>query len=785
MTFAVSGMLFSSDPLNDPKFRADNDGIWHLRDNPAGPGISPDIFDAGILYSPQSWNLAAQCPFINYSSIFEGGDVLQTAGFSMGFGTGFSIGYDYQWRQIQSGADFSSLGLIARPFDFLSAGLTWDISNSSSIGIGLGLRPLFFIQGPSGSLITLTADAHSSSSNIVFENVGCRLSFNDSLSIRSWYDFEYGRAGLELSFAIGPCQTRLSGPAIPDFTDFRAGESIRIPREGTAPVSADITGRKILVINNIEEIYPVPQPAGLIRSLLNNKNGIDLPSLLDMIRRAAKDPSIAAIAFEDLPSAGLYASIQELAGALDEFRHAGKMVYFYADEYYFSSQYQILSPQADMIALNPSGSVNLTGISYQRLYFKDFLDKIGVRCVNLAPWETKSANNPFTYNEMPAGEREMLRRYLKDLSEQAQKNFSSGRAGRLKDSPPDIIASGPYMTSSKALDAGVVDSLMYRDEFEDAIIRSNAGAEIITSYPGPENISWGPSSVSKKVAVLYLNGPIITGPGIAGRSIGTSAVEQLHRLGRDPFISAILIRINSGGGVVITSDEIAREVKKTISSGKPVFVSMGDVAASGGYYASCFASRIFADPGTITGSIGVTGLLANFSGTLGKLGIHEDGIDLSKSSGFLNPGKEFRESDISNVHDMIISMYDRFVKVVAEGRKLPGERVRELGEGQVWTGREALANGLVDELGSLQDAENYIRNKIGGWVDFTGFTAGSPDDSEGLFGSLSRVVMTYTAGADSEVLSASLKPYVRAATELLSIGSGPVLYYDWMGLELN
>ena len=125
------------------------------------------------------------------------------------------------------------------------------------------------------------------------------------------------------------------------------------------------------------------------------------------------------------------------------------------------------------------------------------------------------------------------------------------------------------------------------------------------------------------------------------------------------------------------------------------------------------------------------------------------------------------------MHAMIISMYDRFVQVVAEGRKIPGDRVRELGEGQVWTGREALANGLVDELGSLQDAENYIRNKLGGWVEFTGFTAGNPDDSEGLFGSLSQVVMTYAAGTDSAVLSASLKPYVRAASELLSIGSGP------------
>ena len=355
MTFAASSLLFSSDPLNDPKFRADNDGIWHLRDNPAGPGISPDIFDAGVLYSPQSWTLAAQFPFINYSSIFEGGDVLQSAGVSIGFGSGLSIGYDYQWRQLQGGADYSSFGLIARPFDFVSIGLTWDISNASSIGMGLGFRPLFFVQGPIGSLITLTADAHSSSSNIVFENIGCRLSFNDSLSLRSWYDFEYSRVGLELSFAIGPCETTLSGPGLPDFTDFRAGESVRIPKEGTAPVSADLTGRKILVINNIEEIYPVPQPASLIRSLLNNKNGTDLPSLLDMIRRAAKDPSIAAIAFEDLPSAGLYASIQELAGALDEFRHAGKIVYFYADEYYFSSQYQILSSQAGHDRLEPFG----------------------------------------------------------------------------------------------------------------------------------------------------------------------------------------------------------------------------------------------------------------------------------------------------------------------------------------------------------------------------------------------------------------------------------------------
>ena len=772
--------LFASETLNDPEFRADNYGIWHIRDNPAGPGLSPDIFDTGVLYAPGEWDIAAQCPFLNYSYNYTYNDALQRVGISLGFDKGFSFGYDYQWWQQQTYADFSSIGLLIRPYDFLSVGLTCDISNSSSFGFGIGIRPLSFIQGI-GSALTITADAHTESNSFVFESIGCRIALNDSISLRSWYDFQNSMAGLELTFTIGPFETRVAAPYLPDISDFRAGESIRIAKSASSSQGIDLSGSKILVINNIDEIYPTPQTNSLLRTIFFDKNTIDLPSLLNMIRRAGKDPGIVAIAFENLPSVGIYAAAQELANALGEFRRTGKKVYFYADEYYFSGQYQILASQADLIFLNPSGSVNLTGIGFKRLYFRDFLDKLGIRCVNLAPWETKSANNPFTYNEMPAGERDMTKRYLKDISDQELMSFSEGRAGRLKDSPLEAIETGPYLASGKALDAGIVDAVMYEDDFEDCIVKSNEGAHIITKYTVPEDTTWGPPSAAKKVAVLYLNGPIILGFGNAGTSIGTSAVEEIRQLRNNQGISAILIRINSPGGVVITSDAIGREVKKTVSAGKTVVVSMGDVAASGGYYASCFASKIFAEPGTLTGSIGVTGLLVNFSGTLGKLGIHSDRVDLYKSSGFLDPSREFKESDISNVHDMIISMYDRFVSDVSEGRRLSDTRVRELGEGRIWTGREALTNGLIDKLGSLEDSKNYLREKLGGWVEFNDYIVGNFNFAEDLLGDLTKATLSSISGADTENISTSLKPYIRAASELLSIGSGPVLYYDWMG----
>ncbi len=784
MLIFFTGSAFASDPLNDPKFRADNDGIWHLWDNPAGLGLSPYIFDAGVSYAPgipNAWDITAQIPYIDYGASFRYPDVLQQTGLSFGLDNSFSLGFDYRWWQLQTAADYFSIGVISRPYDFLSIGLTYDFSNAPSFGMGLGLRPLSFIEGL-GQILTLTADAHTDWKGFVLESIGFRLDFNDSLNLRSWYDFQYGSIGLEVTIALGPGETRASMPSLPDTSDWRVAESFGILK-GNAPAPAiDIVGSKIIVIKDIGEIFPTPQTNSLIYTLLNNRNTFNLPELLNMIRRAGKDPSIAAIAFENLPSLGYFASVQETAKALGDFRKTGKKVYFYSDEYFYSGQYQILSSEADLIALNPSGSVNLTGISAQRLYFKDFLDKLGIRFINLAPWDTKSANNPFTYNEMPKGERNMLKRYLGDIADQTLKSFTAGRSGKLKAEPADVIASGPYLSSGKALDAGVVDSVMYKDEFEEWIVKTNNGARIITEYPEPKDLSWGRSSASKKVAVLYLNGAIIMGYGNAGSSIGTSAVDKIKRLREDPDITAILIRVNSPGGVIITSDEIAREVKKTVTAGKPVVVSMGDVAASGGYYVSCYADRIFAEPGTITGSIGVTGLIPNFSGTLGKLGIRSDGVDLSRSSGYLDPAREFKERDISNTREMIITMYDRFVSVVAESRKLTPGRVNEIGEGQVWTGREALTNGLIDEIGSLEDAENYLRTRLGGWVEFDDDIPGNLNMDYGLLENLLKLIASSSEHEDIDNIRTALKPYVKAASEILSLGSGPVLYYDWMGV---
>jgi protease-4 len=694
-----------------------------------------------------------------------------------------SFGFDYEtWAQNPS-LSIYDFGTIIRPFDLLSLGLTYRVSNSTSVGIGIGIRPLSFIEGL-GPMLTLTADAHLDSGwGFSLENISAHLMINDAISLCTWYDFITNSFGVEVSFIFGPVEVHGALPSLYDQNDWRVGVAARI-------VKSDITqkglpllaGRKVLFISGIDRIQQTPREPFAIGGLALTEKIPDLPSIIDMLDRAADDSSIVAVVLENLPLVGYWASCQDFAQVLGKLRKSGKKVYIYSDDFENSCQFEALASEADWISLNVNGYLNLTGIFAGNLYFKDLLDKLGIKFVNVTPWATKSANNPFTYSEMPKGERDMLRRFYSDLQDQGLEELSRGRSGKLKDDPRNLIDAGPYLIADKALAAGLIDAVEYRDEFENRITNEFAGARFIRDYPETGGDAWGPSIISKKVAIVYLNGEIENGYGNAGESVGKLIAWKIKQLREDPGISAILLRVNSPGGVINTSDEISREVKMAVAGGKPVIVSMGDLAASGGYYVSAYASRIFAEPGTLTGSIGVTMGFFNFSGTLAKLGIHPDGVSLSESSGFMDPTREFKERDINMLRESLLSYYERFVSIVSEGRRLPRERVREIGEGLIWTGREAMANGLIDELGSLQDAKEYLKEELGGWVEFKNYVIGRADPFGDIVGGLAIMGVTSTTGIDAEKLIENFGPYAGAVNELLLVGTGPLVYYNWMEL---
>jgi protease-4 len=374
---------------------------------------------------------------------------------------------------------------------------------------------------------------------------------------------------------------------------------------------------------------------------------------------------------------------------------------------------------------------------------------------------------------MTAAERAMIERYIGGLAAQSYEALGAARGAKLPGGAAAAIGGGPYIDPTAAVGAGLVDALMYRDEFDDAVKEKTADAPTVDlrSYARERGLSWG-APVAKKVAVVYLTGSIIEGPGVAGQSIGDSAAELLASLRDDATVAGVLLRVDSGGGSALTSDHIAREVKKLKEAGKPVVVSMASYAASGGYYVSAFADRIVAEAGTLTGSIGVTGLNFSFVGALEKLGVGADGVSAGDSGLFGNPFLPRRDGDDAVMRSGIEYIYGRFVDVVAEGRKMDKARVDELGKGQIWLGSEALANGLIDEIGGLDAAKAAMAGLLDAKVKYQDYQPGDDPVSPlmAMFGS----ALSPAAGAAGSVSGAVLDA-VRFADDVAAMGDG-ILY---------
>jgi protease IV len=803
LSIASSGLcLWASDPLLDAKFRADDASLWHVGDNPAMWGLGDTLFGEGLRYAPVGtdgnvidmsssgpdslgvYDLIVVSPIVNFSLTQRGSTIYSKLGVTLSPTKWFAFGS--QTDQVDNGATRTmtqDLGFLIRPFDFLSVGLTGtDIFNTDrSLGMGLGFRPLALFTDEA-SWLTLTADSHADISGFAFETAGARINIGSGLSLRGWWDFQSSQPGAEISFSYSGLAGFLSSPQLGEpWGNVRAGVGALVTKEGK---TANALGRKILVLKDYDSVTDTPPTKMSLKMPWDTKKTIDIASLCALLRRAALDPTVAAVAFEDLPTVGREAAQQELAQAIGVLRSAHKKLYVYADMMDSSQQYESLLSAADSISLNPLGSLYLTGSGGPQLYLKDFFDKLGVKFINLALWDTKSAYNGLTRDSMPEGERAMIQRYIDELQSQADAALEANRGSKLRSPVKEIVAKGPYLVAGTALDAGLVDKLEYRADFEEDLEEEYKGAKIVDGLGDPSADSWGSSPFAKKVAVVWLTGSVVQGKGTVGSEIGQNAALTLKRLRKDPTVSAILLRVDSGGGSAMTSDIIADQVKKTVAAGKSVIVSMGDVAASGGYYISAYASRVFALPGTITGSIGVTGLLFDLTELESKLGIKAESVVTSPNANFMSPFLPTKDSDKETMLASIGSVYDRFVSVVAEGRKLDPETVRKLGEGQIWIGREALANGLVDQLGGLEDAKAYLKTKLGGRVQFEDVFPGADQVLDGSTilvtkAAVDAMSLRPRAGAEEKLWSL-ISPTALKLSSMLDMGQGP-LYLAELG----
>lgn len=446
-------------------------------------------------------------------------------------------------------------------------------------------------------------------------------------------------------------------------------------------------------------------------SYLNNGNdqAVSLTQLLNAIDNAKKNPKIDGIYLtSSAPVAGM-ASLSEIRQRLLDFRKSGKFVVAYADNYAQAGYY--LASAADELYLNPQGAVDLHGIASTTLFYKQTLAKLGVEMNVFKVGTYKGAVEPYTNTQLSDANREQMNSFtqalwteiLKDIS--VSRNIEATALNAMVDEAPLFYTAKEYM-QNKLVDTvlysremkGVLNS--YLDQDEDESISFVSVGEMNRARAISRN-----RGIDGLVKVIYAEGNIIDGDdGVSGYgNITRTLAGKLIRVAEDDDIDAVVMRVNSPGGSAFVSDVIWDAVEY-VKSRKPIVISMGDYAASGGYYISCAANYIYAEPGTITGSIGIFGMFPSFAGTAEKIALTYDGVKTNQYADLGNALRPLTDGEKALFQKMVEQGYDTFITRVANGRNLSKAMVDSIGQGRVWTGEQALERKLVDAMGGLDDA---------------------------------------------------------------------------------
>jgi protease-4 len=440
--------------------------------------------------------------------------------------------------------------------------------------------------------------------------------------------------------------------------------------------------------------------------------------LTDSIRAAAADPRIPAVALDlEKFEGGTQPTLEELAAALREFRASGKKVIAYGVE--LSQERYYLAAQADEVLLDPMGFVLIDGYDRYRMYLKDALDKLGVEINVFRVGAFKSAVETYTRTNMSAEDREESRAYLTALWTTYQEAVT--RARKLQ---PDALAKYVGSLSKTvpaagndaarvALQAGLVTALKTRIEFEQRLVAlvgkdDNNGSFKSVSADDYAHYAHAQKKLKAdgkaRIGVIVAEGEILDGEQPPGTIGGESMARLLRQARTDKDVKAVVLRVDSPGGSVLASEQIYRELVALRGAGKPVVVSMSGYAASGGYYISAPADEIWASPGTITGSIGIFAIIPTVDRTLGKVGVSVDGVGTTPLSGQLRIDRPLGEEARALLQSAISRGYDEFLERVASGRKKTRDEVDQIAQGRVWAGADARRLGLVDQIGSFNDA---------------------------------------------------------------------------------
>ena len=454
--------------------------------------------------------------------------------------------------------------------------------------------------------------------------------------------------------------------------------------------------------------------AGIDFNTLESKDVTGLNQILSNIENAKTDANIKGIYLELSSIPTSTATLQEIRNKLIEFKETGKFVVTYGENYSQSAYY--LATAANKIYLNPEGMVDIHGMASQVMFYKHLLEKLDVemQIVRGPNNRFKSAVEPYFLDKMSEANREQMDKLLGSVWGEILASISQSRNISVEQLNQIADQMETFSDAPKAMEYNLVDGLMYKDEML-AELKNLTGSNKINAVPNAKYAdSYSINNNSgNEIAIIYAEGQIFDGKGQEGNIYSENLSKTIRKAREDENVKAIVLRVNSPGGSAVASAVIGREVELA-SNEKPVIVSMGNYAASGGYWISANGDYIFADPTTLTGSIGVFGTFPNLKGLLNdKLGLTFDVVKTNENADFGNFTEPLTEFQYAKLQQMVVKTYDDFTGMVARNRGLRQSYVDSIGQGRVWSGVDAIELGLVDQLGDMEDAIAFAAERAG------------------------------------------------------------------------
>lgn len=474
---------------------------------------------------------------------------------------------------------------------------------------------------------------------------------------------------------------------------------------------------KIQLNKGIKEREPLNPFAEFNFGDTKGKSVVGLDKIITTLEKAKTDANIKGIYMNVSGFSGGLAALEEIRLALLDFKSEGKFIYSYSETYSQASYY--LSSVADQVYVNPMGMISFEGLRSEVTFYKNALDKLDVKMQIIRGRDNKykSAVEPFLYDEMSPANKEQMSVLLGSIWDHMLTGISKER----NISVADLQSYANKLSTAnmeQAKELGFVDDLMYQDQFDAALrgkleIENDDKINFLSFGKYASTVKRKTTKSKDKIAVIYAVGSIVSGEG-NDETIGSDRIAAAIKKARqDSAVKAIVLRVNSPGGSAMASEVMLREMilAKEV---KPIVVSMGDLAASGGYYIACMANEIVAQENTITGSIGVFGMIPNIEGFLNnKIGVTFDGVQTAENAGTMTINRPMSEYQKEVVQREVIKIYDVFLGHVAKGRNMTIAQVDSIAQGRVWTGSDALEIGLVDKIGTLQTAIDIAAEKAG------------------------------------------------------------------------